>query len=218
MGHLLAHVQKLRKAMKHLIRIAALLGAISYANAQGTFEAVHSASGGSITGTGTGGTIGWSFEPLTEIRVTDLGCFQFYVQDQGAVQVGIWTDTGALLASNNVSATDLQVNSSVYQAVPPIVLLSNTVYVIGLHALSGNTPYPVASPPDGAISMSSDIQLHSAVNADSGFAFPVNNLGDGAMLVGPNFLFNSNIPEPATVALLGLGLAALVVRRLRVRH
>jgi hypothetical protein len=205
--------------MKHLIRIAALLGAIGYANAQGTFEAVHSASGGGITGTGTGGTIGWSFEPLTEIRVTDLGCFQFYVQDQGAVQVGIWTDTGALLASNNVSATDLLVNSSVYQAVTPVVLSSNTVYVIGLHALSGNTPYSIASPPgDGAISMSSDIQLNGAVNADSGFSFPVNNLGAGAMYVGPNFLYNSTIPEPSTITLLGVGLLALVVRRMTARH
>jgi hypothetical protein len=204
--------------MKHLIHIAALLGAICYANAQGTFEAVHSASGGSITGTGTGGTIGWTFEPLTEIRVTDLGCFQFYVQDQGAVQVGLWTDSGDLLASNTVSATDLMVNSSVYQAVTPVVLSSNTVYRIGLHALSGNTPYPVASPPDGAISMSSDIQLKSAVNAASGFTLPVNNLGDGAMLVGPNFLYNWTIPEPSTLTLLGLGLLALMVRRRTVRH
>ena len=204
--------------MKHLIRIAALLGAICCSNAQGTFEAVHSASGGSITGTGTGGTIGWTFEPLTEIRVTDLGCFQFYVQDQGAVQVGLWTDSGDLLASNTVSATDLMVNSSVYQAVTPVVLSSNTVYRIGLHALSGNTPYPVASPPDGAISMSSDIQLKSAVNAASGFTLPVNNLGDGAMLVGPNFLYNWTIPEPSTLTLLGLGLLALMVRRRTVRH
>ncbi len=204
--------------MKHLIRIAALLGAIGYANAQGTFEAVHSASGGSITGSGTGGTIGWTFEPLTEIRVTDLGCFQFYVQDQGAVQVGLWTDGGTLLASNTVSATDLLVNSSVYQAVTPVVLSSNTVYRIGLHALSGNTPFPVANPPDGAISMSSDIQLNSAVNSDSGFAFPVNSLGGGAMLVGPNFLYNWTIPEPSTMTLVGLGLLALVVRRMSARH
>jgi hypothetical protein len=204
--------------MKHLLRIAALLGAISYANAQGTFEAVHSASGGSTTGTGTGGTIGWTFEPLTEIRVTDLGVLQFYAQDQGSVQVGLWTDGGTLLGSSTVSATDVLLGSSVYKAITPVVLSSNTVYRIGLHAVSGSTPYPVASPPDGAFSMSSDIQLQSAVSAANGFTFPVNNLGDGAMLVGPNFRYNWTIPEPSAMTLLGLGLLALVTRRLTARQ
>jgi hypothetical protein len=204
--------------MKNILRIAALLGAICSANAQGTFEAVHSASGGGTTGTGTGGTIGWTFEPLTEIRVTELGCLQFYAHDQGTVQVGLWTDGGTLLASNMVSATDLLVNSSVYQSIAPVVLSSNVVYRIGLHALSGTTPYPVASPPDGAFTMSSDIQLKSAVTAASDFAFPVNNLGDGSMLVGPNFLYNWTIPEPSVVTLLGLGGLGLVMRRMIARR
>jgi hypothetical protein len=203
--------------MKNLIGIAALLGAICFASAQGAFEAVHpypATSSGSVIGTGTGGTIGWTFEPLTEIRLTDLGCFQSYAQNSGAVQVGVWSDTGTLLASNIVSATDLLINSSVYQPVTPVVLSSNTVYRIGLHALSGNTPFSIAIPPDdGAISMSADIQLHSAVNAASGFTFPVNNLGDGMMFVGPNFRYDWTIPEPSTVTIFGLGLLALVVRR-----
>jgi hypothetical protein len=202
--------------MKTLIGIAVLLGAICCASAQGAFEAVHpypATSGGSLVGTGTG-TIGWTFEPLTEIRLTDLGCFQTYAQNNGAVQVGLWTDTGTLLASNIVSATDLLINSSVYQPVTPVVLSSNTVYRIGLHALSGNTPYSIAIPPDdGAISMSADIQLNSAVNEQSGFTFPATILGDGMMFVGPNFRFDWTIPEPSTVTIFGLGLLALVVRR-----
>ena len=208
--------------MKNLIRIAVMLGAICNANAQGAFEAVHpypATSGGSITGTGTGGTIGWNFEPLTEIRLTDLGCFQSYAQNNGSVQVGVWTDTGTLLASNIVSATDLLINSSVYQPVTPVVLSSNTVYVIGLHALSGNTPFSIAIPPDdGSISVSSDIQLNSAVNAQSGFTFPASNLGDGMMFVGPNFRYDWTIPEPSTVTIFGLGLLALVARRVKARR
>jgi hypothetical protein len=208
--------------MKHLLSIAAMLGAICYANAQGAFEAVHpypATSGGSMIGSGTGGTIGWTFEPLTEIRLTDLGCFQSYAQNNGAVQVGLWTDTGTLLASNLVSATDQLINLSVYQPVTPVVLASNTVYRIGLHALSGSTPFSIAIPPsDGAISMSSDIQLNSAVNAESGFTSPGGSLGDGMMFVGPNFRYDWTIPEPSTGTIFGLGVLALVARRKTARR
>src|SRR5690242_17720371 len=110
--------------MKRLLQVLAVAVACS-ASAQGNFEAINNySSPNPIVATSTG-TVGWSFQPTTDINLTALGCFNYIVSAQGTTFVGLWSDTGSLLASNAITQASSLVNQSRYEFVTPVSLFAS---------------------------------------------------------------------------------------------
>jgi len=200
--------------MKKLISAGCLfLSLVRFVSAQGTLDAISSYTPGSISGP-TAGTAGWTFTPLAGIQVTDLGCLDFMITDQGPITIGFWNSSGTLLVSAVLSNTNELSGETRYAAVTPFYLTAGQTYTLGAYSSSGSiTVTYVGQPPlDGAISLAPQFQLGEYATVNGGFTMP-NNLGPaGSMCLGPTFRFR-DVPEPSALALVAVGVLVLARRR-----
>ena len=163
------------------------------------------------------GTVGWTFQPTTEISVTALGAF---ANLPSGVEIGLWNSSGALLASDTITSASTAVGLSLYQSITPVMLQADQTYYIAAYNPGGAFQTVVLgeglNPPDGTALMSPYIQLGNAADANNGtFQFP--NVVDGptdTAIIGANFEFQP-VPEPATLALGGIGALFLLAARRR---
>ena len=165
------------------------------------------------------GTAGYTFQPLTELFVTNLGCFSYLITNQSAVSVGLWSSGGTLLASASVTTNDALVNASRYAPITTLMLSPGQTYYIGAFAPAGTISGDVVSPPDGGLAVTApQLQLGlMAFSTNSIFEFPVLTQGSpGSGFMGPNFEFGS-VPEPSSLALgcAGAGVLVAISRRRR---
>ena len=178
--------------MKFLLSLAAL-GTTCAALAQGTSEAILSYAD-SISGYAST-TVGWTFQTTNAFTVTDLGCFAKVFSDYPAitsVQVGLWDDSGALLASKSITAASMLFNQTRYQPITPTRYDPGT-YHLGVYYSGGGISLDVAGPSTGgSVSASPAIQVGGIAIATSGFAYPpvVPGTAD-SIYAGPNFRFLS---------------------------
>lgn len=199
-----------------------VLFAAEMAHAQGSFEAMVSYVGTTsdhitpINSTEPG-TVGWTFQPLTDISVTALGAFTYNLPSQ-STDVGLWNSAGALLASVVFTSSSTLVNQSRYIAITPLLLAANQTYYLGEYSPSG-TIQSVAIDPnepagsDGYAIMGPDIQLEAAAYGSPAFGFPTVTEGaPGSAIIAPNFQFQP-VPEPAVSGLAGAGLTGLLALR-----
>lgn len=166
------------------------------------------------------GTVGWAFQPLTDISVTALGAFA-YNMPAGGLDVGLWDSSGLLLASNTITPGSSSVNFSLYEPVMPVMLAADQIYYLGAYSPSGpfvsDVVDPVDYPESGAAAMSPDILLEGiAAEHNSDFEFPDTIAQPpGSAIISPNFEFE-DVPEPSTIYLFGAGsLVLLIARRSR---
>jgi hypothetical protein len=206
--------------MKTLICLMALVTTLT-ANAQNT-EAFQDYDTGlfPIRGFFTK-TVGWSFQPLTDVSVTALGSFDYLVTDQEPIAVGLWTADGTLLASSTITSGSTLVNQSRYEPIPVVQLSLDQTYFVGAYLLSGQyMNFYAIDPQDGAGSatMAPEIQLGAAaMSSASSFTFPDSIEGpSGSALLAPNFEFQP-VPEPSAFWLVGAGSLALLATRRRCR-
>jgi hypothetical protein len=206
--------------MKLLLAIASA-AAVWTASAQGTFEAVLNYAGDSLTY--FAGTAGWTFQTTGFLTVTELGCFDyvFGANNQNPIQVGLWAPDGSLLASNTITAGSPLADQTRYESITPVLLGAGQVYHLGAFAPS-NTTFTIfvnvcAPLLGGSVVTSPDIQLGAAASANGAFASPAAIPGtSGALYLGPNFRYQSGVPEPSSSLLLGLAGALLAAgRRIR---
>jgi hypothetical protein len=194
--------------MKFLLHIIAL-AAVCAANAQGTFEAITGYVGGS-TAVNVFGTGGWTFQVSSGLSVTELGCFTNVVGSQGTIQVGLWSNGGGLLASNSITTASSLVNQTYYDSITPVALVPGQTYRIGAYSASGSILLTEVGPGlGGSFTPSADVNPGAGARADGGFVFPGTTDVSGSMFLGPNFIYNRNVPEPSAWALFGLGLLGL---------
>ncbi len=212
--------------MKKLFYLFSVLAITSTAGAQGSVEAMLSYVGSSPTNSGpvyslisagNNQTLGWTFQPLTDISVTALGAFSYVLQNSGSLKIGLWNSSGTLLASNTVSITGTS-GDRVYSSITPVMLLAGQTYFLGDQSASTQYFYVVGpdSEQGGYASMSPEIQLGlAAYTSNAGFDFPSTTTGSpGDAIVSPNFQFQV-VPEPSALGLLGSGAIAWLLIRQR---
>lgn len=162
------------------------------------------------------GTAGWSFEPLTDISVTSLGCFDYVLtsNNQLPLSVGLWNQSGTLLTSTTVTSSDPLFNQSRYQSITPVTLMAGQTYYLGAYSSAGSIVFDAETSSLGGFATTSpQIQLGMAALSTNGFSFPNTLQGDpGSALLAPNFQFSS-VPEPSMAALGILGLGGFLKRK-----
>src|ERR1035437_6552660 len=214
--------------MKTFLCLASLLVATLAALAQGSLEAMQgyvSASGNlnrvfySQISANPAVTLGWTFQPQTDIDVTALGAFNDALHGSGNLEIGLWNSSGDLLTSSLVALTGTSSNS-IYQTIAPLLLIAGETYYLGAYSPSQTVYFYVVGPDSdthGYAIMSPEIQLSGAAyNTGNVFAFPsttISQLGDAVVM--PNFQFQV-VPEPSTVCLLGGGTIILLALRKRI--
>lgn len=177
-------------------------------------------TGGSLTGSPNGFTIGYSFTLANPVNVTKLGFFDSNGDGlSAAIPVTIYsTATGnAALASATIPAgTGTELNGYIFVTLATPVILPAATYVIGAY-YAGNTDYALYN--TTSVTGATGISYGDARRA-SGNAYPgtVVTAVSNAYF-GPNFQTGAPAaaPEPSQFAAFGVGLLGLGALALRAR-
>lgn len=159
-------------------------------------------------------TVGSVFTPSVNITVTALG---FY--DDGGTYpvtgalVGIYNSGGTLLESTTVTAGANESNGYAFATVAPLVLSAGQTYTVASNDIPTGYSYNYTSPPGVNPNISF---VDSTYTYGVGLNYPTTHYLE--VYYGPNFEFNTGVPEPGLYGVLALGLTGLVTAVLRRRR
>ena len=179
----------------------------------------------SSTGGTSSATAGYQFTLSSPQSVTALSYFDEGANGlNGSHPVGLWDESGSLLAQVTVTPASPMQDSFRYVAVPPLTLLPGQVYTVGgLFTQSPYDPYaffatgvrtaPGLTLGNAALTFGSALTKPAAGSSGNGGFFA------GSLIVQP--LPQPAIPEPNATVFFTVGAIALLAARLprpRFRH
>ena len=137
------------------------------------------------------------------ISVNALG---FYQQPNltGSELVGLYNQSGTLLASVTVLLTDPTASGFFFHNITPVALTAGTQYTVA--AQVGNNPWSYGPAPTTPADVTFNYNDYLYTNV---LAFPTTQHGSGPAYYGTNFEFTT--PEPGFYGALALSLCGLVV-------
>lgn len=203
--------------MKKTLAIAGLAAASS-SFAFG--PAVQSWTGGStfpiFYGGSTGDAIGYFFQVTEAVMVDALGVWNDADGLGATHDVGIWNvATGGLIASASVNNGGTLSNNFYYTAITPVMLSSGVNYVVAAVYTATDGDSYVSTPTTAQYDPMLIHQGAAHPSAGSlGFTMPTVQTAANRGRFGPNMNF-APVPEPGTLAAVGVGLAFLLRRRTR---
>jgi hypothetical protein len=205
--------------MKRLLSIAVLAAAWT-AYAQGTSEAILGYSAPSPVVTSVSAAAGWTFQAASDLTVTDLGCFNSVFTQYPAItsiEVGLWNHLGSLLASNFITPGSTLFDQTRYESTSAS-LKAGEIYHLGIYSPDISSLIIGGAAALGSVSASAGVLFRGTALSTNSFAFPKEQPGpDGSLYVGPNFRYQTGVPEPSSGLLLGLAGLLLAARRRNLR-
>ncbi|MDR3459667.1 MAG: hypothetical protein P4N60_19735 [Verrucomicrobiae bacterium] len=156
-------------------------------------------------------TVGWTFSPSENVLVSSLGWLGGTNSTSG-VMLGLWAGDGTLLRSATIDNDGQMINGSAYEAINPIILPANEVFVVAASRpgqILNFIGFP-NSPTTNSINY-----INAAFSSvGSGFTFPTTTSNDQGFLPATTFLFQA-VPEPGELVLGALGMVLLGLRHLK---
>lgn len=203
------------------IAILALLGVVS-SQAMAFGPGVVSWTGGSrfasfyTSAQATPDMVGFQFSVNSAANLTHLGMWRDNDVNglEQTHQVMLWRlGDGALLSQATVTNANPLTGDFHYAAVSPVTLQTGQTYVIAADYWSGGLDGYISTP-TSAVYDSNITHIGAAHPAavNMGYVMPTLVTTTNRGRFGPNFMTEA-VPEPATMAVLGLGAAALLRRR-----
>jgi hypothetical protein len=159
---------------------------------------------------GSGEIDGFAFSATSAVDVTALGIFAgpSLSLPGGSFAVGLWTDSGTLIASTSVTAADPSQDSFFFHSIAPVSLIAGQNYVVGAQMGGGVLTYFGGgySMVDGLEFLGNRWESSSSLIMPTGYDGPSNDPG----YLGGNLLVSTAVPEPST-GLLVLGVLVIVL-------
>jgi hypothetical protein len=187
-----------------LTKVALLMAMLALMLAPCFAEEILQFTGGSYTPSVNNQTIGWSFTVNSGLQVTDLSWYDPTGLNQRTRPVGIWDSNHQLVVSACVGAPCGSIWIGGFWITPVSTFLSVGDYVIGGYVYADGSDSFVLGDP--TITTDPSITyLESRFTVSDAFVEPTSTCcGQG--FFGPDFSIGTNVPEPASISLIGLGL------------
>lgn len=160
---------------------------------------------------GNGEIDGFAFSASSALNVTALGIFagpSLSLPGSGSFAVGLWTDSGTLIASTFVTSADPSLGSFFFHSIAPVSLVVGQNYVVGAQMGGGVLTYFGGdySMADGLEFLGNRWKSSPTLVMPATFDGPLNDPG----YLGGNLLVSSAVPEPST-GLLVSGVLTIVL-------
>jgi len=162
---------------------------------------------------GSGEIDGFAFSAVSAVDVTALGIFagpSLSLPGSGSFAVGLWTDSGTLVASTFVTSADPSQDSFFFHSIAPVSLIAGQNYVVGAQMGGGVLTYF-----GGGYTMADGLAfLGNRWITSPSLVMPATNdgpLNDPGYLGGNLLVSTAVAPEPSSTGLMVLGVLAIVL-------